>query len=87
MIDPRPAAPTSTPASLPGALPSVDTQAEARELVAGQDGNPLLNIGDMPLDLVPAGHATASPSADPVALPAGVEIPEVREPEAAGARS
>ena len=79
--------PESAKRPLPGALPSVDTQAEARDLVAGQDNNPLLSIGDMPLDLVPAGHATASPSAEAVALPAGMELPEVRVPEAVGTRS
>ncbi|EMY36095.1 proline/betaine transporter ProP [Arthrobacter crystallopoietes BAB-32] len=79
--------PESAKRPLPGAMPAVDTAAEARDLVAGQDDNPLLNIGGMPLDLVPAGHATASPAADPVDLPADTEIPELRDLEAAGVRS
>ena len=42
---------------LPGSMPSVDTQAEARELVATQDTNPLIDLDEMPFDdgiLVPA---------------------------------
>ncbi|MEV8133050.1 MFS transporter [Pseudarthrobacter oxydans] len=35
---------------LPGSMPSVDTQAEARELVATQDENPLLNLDELPFD-------------------------------------
>jgi MHS family proline/betaine transporter-like MFS transporter len=35
---------------LPGSMPSVDTQAEARELVATQDENPLLDLDDMPFE-------------------------------------
>ncbi|MDJ0354949.1 MFS transporter [Paenarthrobacter sp. PH39-S1] len=35
---------------LPGSMPSVGTVAEARELVAGQDGNPHLVLDDMPFD-------------------------------------
>ncbi|MGF4044534.1 MFS transporter [Paenarthrobacter nitroguajacolicus] len=35
---------------LPGSMPSVDTQAEARELVATQDTNPLINLDEMPFD-------------------------------------
>ncbi|BCW51883.1 MFS transporter [Arthrobacter sp. StoSoilB13] len=35
---------------LPGSMPSVDTTAEARELVATQDTNPLINLDEMPFD-------------------------------------
>ena len=35
---------------LPGSMPSVDTEAEARELVATQDENPLINLDEMPFD-------------------------------------
>ncbi|MFP3579738.1 MFS transporter [Arthrobacter sp. SIMBA_036] len=35
---------------LPGSMPSVDTAAEARELVATQDTNPLINLDQMPFD-------------------------------------
>lgn len=35
---------------LPGSMPSVDTIAEARELVATQDDNPLLDMDHMPFD-------------------------------------
>jgi len=35
---------------LPGSMPSVDTQEEARELVATQDDNPLIDLDDMPFD-------------------------------------
>lgn len=34
---------------LPGSMPSVDTPAEARELVATQDENPYLNVEELPL--------------------------------------
>ncbi|MFJ4210104.1 MFS transporter [Paenarthrobacter sp. NPDC089675] len=35
---------------LPGSMPSVDTEAEARELVETQDTNPLINLDEMPFD-------------------------------------
>jgi MHS family proline/betaine transporter-like MFS transporter len=35
---------------LPGSMPSVDTQAEARELVATQDENPLIDLAEMPFE-------------------------------------
>lgn len=35
---------------LPGSMPSVDTAEEARELVAGQDDNPDLDLNEMPFD-------------------------------------
>lgn len=42
---------------LPGSMPSVDTQAEARELVATQDTNPLINLDQMPFDGQPIDDA------------------------------
>jgi MHS family proline/betaine transporter-like MFS transporter len=45
---------------LPGSMPSVDTQAEARELVATQDENPLIDLDDMPFesqDVITANEA------------------------------
>jgi MHS family proline/betaine transporter-like MFS transporter len=35
---------------LPGSMPSVGTKAEAHELVATQDENPLINLDDMPFE-------------------------------------
>jgi MHS family proline/betaine transporter-like MFS transporter len=35
---------------LPGSMPSVESDEEARELVAGQDDNPLLDTDEMPFD-------------------------------------
>jgi MHS family proline/betaine transporter-like MFS transporter len=35
---------------LPGSMPSVDTEAEAHELVARQDHNPLIDLDDMPFE-------------------------------------
>ncbi|MGW9413716.1 MFS transporter [Arthrobacter cupressi] len=35
---------------LPGSMPSVDTAAEARELVATQDENPLIDLDELPFD-------------------------------------
>jgi MHS family proline/betaine transporter-like MFS transporter len=37
---------------LPGSMPSVDTQAEARELVATQDENPLINLDELPFETI-----------------------------------
>ncbi|PNH83530.1 MFS transporter [Arthrobacter sp. AFG20] len=37
---------------LPGSMPSVDTPAEARELVATQDENPLLDLDELPFETV-----------------------------------
>ncbi|MFJ4286161.1 MFS transporter [Paenarthrobacter nicotinovorans] len=42
---------------LPGSMPSVDTQAEARELVETQDTNPLINLDEMPFDGQPIDDA------------------------------
>jgi MHS family proline/betaine transporter-like MFS transporter len=57
---------------LPGSMPSVDTQAEARELVAGQDDNPLIDLDELPFetqDVTTASAAADSAAADKV--PAG----------------
>lgn len=35
---------------LPGSMPSVDTQAEAKELVATQDENPLIDLDELPFE-------------------------------------
>lgn len=52
---------------LPGSMPSVDTQAEARELVATQDENPLIDLDDMPFET--QDNVTGSSAAK---VPAGV---------------
>lgn len=44
---------------LPGSMPSVDTAAEARELVAGQDDNPLIDLDELPFETVDAERAGA----------------------------
>ncbi|MEV8150846.1 MFS transporter [Arthrobacter sp. NPDC080073] len=49
---------------LPGSMPSVDTQAEARELVATQDTNPLIDLDEMPFD--DGTPAATEPDRDPV---------------------
>ncbi|OOP62550.1 MFS transporter [Arthrobacter sp. SRS-W-1-2016] len=49
---------------LPGSMPSVDTQAEARELVATQDTNPLIDLDEMPFDN--GTLVAAEPDRDPV---------------------
>lgn len=51
---------------LPGSMPSVDTAAEARELVATQDDNPLIDLDDMPFDDLPASEQ------EPEKVPASV---------------
>ena len=48
---------------LPGSMPSVDTQAEAKELVANQDENPLIDLVEMDMPFA----AAAGPGADPTA--------------------
>jgi MHS family proline/betaine transporter-like MFS transporter len=49
---------------LPGSMPSVDTPAEARELVASQDENPLIDLDEMPFDDGPAPELVgAAPAA------------------------
>lgn len=50
---------------LPGSMPSVDTAAEARELVATQDENPFIDLDDLPFD-APASEQ------EPEKVPAGV---------------
>jgi MHS family proline/betaine transporter-like MFS transporter len=37
---------------LPGSMPSVDTAAEARELVATQDENPLIDLDELPFEAI-----------------------------------
>ncbi|WP_284754428.1 MFS transporter [Arthrobacter sp. efr-133-R2A-120] len=49
---------------LPGSMPSVDTQAEAHELVATQDTNPLIDLDEMPFD--DGTPVAAEPDRDPV---------------------
>ncbi|QOT21043.1 MFS transporter [Paenarthrobacter sp. YJN-D] len=49
--------PESARRPLPGSMPSVDTQAEARELVETQDTNPLINLDQMPFDGQPTDDA------------------------------
>jgi MHS family proline/betaine transporter-like MFS transporter len=39
---------------LPGSMPSVDTEAEAAELVATQEQNPRIDLAELPFDPVPA---------------------------------
>ncbi|WP_255771461.1 MFS transporter [Pseudarthrobacter sulfonivorans] len=45
---------------LPGSMPSVDTQAEARELVATQDENPLLDLDELPFETQDVSDAAAA---------------------------
>jgi MHS family proline/betaine transporter-like MFS transporter len=56
---------------LPGSMPSVDTQAEAKELVATQDENPLIDLADMPFETQDITDASASKDSA-AKLPAGV---------------
>ncbi|MGZ4659910.1 MAG: MFS transporter [Arthrobacter sp.] len=53
---------------LPGSMPSVDTQAEARELVATQDENPLIDLDEMPFET--QNFETQDNDADKVPAPA-----------------
>ena len=55
---------------LPGSMPSVDTMAEARDLVATQDENPLLDMDHMPFD---DSYEPATPGAG---IPVTVGRPE-----------
>ncbi|MCC3289984.1 MFS transporter [Arthrobacter sp. zg-Y1110] len=48
---------------MPGSMPSVDTHAEARELVAGQDENPRLDVDSLPFDTL--GSQQAPSAAEP----------------------
>ncbi|AJT43176.1 MFS transporter [Psychromicrobium lacuslunae] len=48
---------------LPGSMPSVDTEQEAIELVAGQDDNPNLDLNEMPFD------ETYEPATPPEGIP------------------
>lgn len=52
---------------LPGSMPSVDSQAEARELVATQDENPLLDLDELPFETQDITDSSASGK-----VPAGV---------------
>jgi len=59
---------------LPGSMPSVDTQAEAKEIVANQDENPLIDLVemDMPFTAAPAESVAGSTAArDTDKVPAG----------------
>lgn len=53
---------------MPGSMPSVDSVAEAHELVATQDDNPLLDMNEMPFDHTYelATPADGVPAAEPV---------------------
>lgn len=62
---------------LNGSMPSVDTAAEARELVANQDDNPLLDTDEMPFD--DTYEPAESPGTPAPATSAGIES----EPEPA----
>jgi MHS family proline/betaine transporter-like MFS transporter len=42
--------PESAGRHLPGSMPSVDSEEAARELVATQDANPLLDMDTLPFD-------------------------------------
>jgi len=54
---------------LPGSMPSVDSSAEAHDLVASQDENPLLDMNKLPFD------RTYEPAVQEDVV-AGVEVPE-----------
>ncbi|MGY2744091.1 MFS transporter [Pseudarthrobacter sp. O4] len=56
---------------LPGSMPSVDTQAEARELVATQDENPLIDLEHMDMPFAaPAADSTTARETEKVPAPA-----------------
>ena len=48
---------------LPGSMPSVDTQAEAKEIVATQDENPLIDLVEMDMPFTTAAAQGADPTA------------------------
>jgi MHS family proline/betaine transporter-like MFS transporter len=52
---------------LPGSMPAVETEAEAKELVLTQDTNPHLDLGDLPFA---AQDAAARAARDAEAVPA-----------------
>ncbi|WP_074015393.1 MFS transporter [Actinomyces polynesiensis] len=57
---------------LPGSMPSVATHAEARELVAGQDDNPHLDVPHLPFEALDAPDAGRAPGSGPeTGLPTG----------------
>ena len=49
---------------MPGSMPSVDTEAEAHELVAGQDENPKLDVDSLPFDTLGGTGAHGDAGAD-----------------------
>lgn len=55
---------------LPGSMPSVDTEAEARELVATQDENPLIDLEHMDMPLTAAGPGDGGSGTGRVPAPA-----------------
>ena len=50
---------------MPGSMPSVATEAEAHELVATQDENPLLDVDSLPFDTAGTPDADAAVKGDP----------------------
>jgi len=50
---------------MPGSMPSVATEAEAHELVATQDENPLLDVDSLPFDTAGTADADAAVKGDP----------------------
>lgn len=61
---------------LPGSMPSVDSIAEAHELVANQDDNPLLDLNEMPFD-----HTYELPtSVEDLVVTGPLEDPATEEP-------
>jgi MHS family proline/betaine transporter-like MFS transporter len=50
---------------LPGSMPSVDTDAEARELVATQDENPLIDLDELPFGTVDELNRSLDQGHDP----------------------
>ncbi|MFC9354295.1 MFS transporter [Arthrobacter sp. NPDC057013] len=50
---------------LPGSMPSVDTAAEARELVATQDENPLIDLDELPFEAIDELSSAPDKDSDP----------------------
>ncbi|MBD8044641.1 MFS transporter [Arthrobacter sp. Sa2BUA2] len=57
---------------MPGSMPSVATEAEARELVATQDENPLLDVDSLPFNTVPDPGASETDPAQAKGEPESV---------------
>jgi MHS family proline/betaine transporter-like MFS transporter len=57
---------------LPGSMPSVDTQAEARELVATQDENPLIDLEHMDMPMVASAVDSTAGRGEAEKVPATV---------------